>query len=115
MSVADPTATAPPRATDEYADLAKREADAVRDAKARDPEAFDRFYQTWEGPTGIRVLSTVDNTPLGPAMMILAFTFLLIGGVLALLMRVQLAVPNNTFLGPEVYNHLFTMHGSTMM
>ncbi|HEV2292202.1 MAG TPA: cbb3-type cytochrome c oxidase subunit I, partial [Tepidisphaeraceae bacterium] len=92
-----------------------REAEAVRQAKARDPEQFDRFYQTWEGPTGIRIFSTVDNTPLGPAMMIMSFTFLLIGGLIALLMRIQLAVPNNTFLGPETYNQLFTMHGSTMM
>ena len=96
-------------------DPARREAEAVRDAKARDPEQFERFFQTWEGPTGIKIFSTVDNTPLGPAMMIMSFTFLLIGGVIALLMRIQLAVPNNTFLGPETYNQLFTMHGSTMM
>jgi cytochrome c oxidase subunit I+III len=96
-------------------DLAAREARAVREAKERDPEQFERFHRTWAGPSGIRIFSTVDNVPLGPAMMIMSFTFLLIGGVIALLMRIQLAVPNNTVLGPETYNQLFTMHGSTMM
>jgi cytochrome c oxidase subunit 1/cytochrome c oxidase subunit I+III len=41
--------------------------------------------------------------------------FLLIGGAEALLMRLQLAMPMNHFLGPEAYNQLFTMHGTTMI
>jgi len=47
--------------------------------------------------------------------MITAFMFFIAGGVLALLMRIQLSVAENTFMGPQVYNELFTMHGSTMM
>ncbi len=47
--------------------------------------------------------------------MITAFIFFLLGGLLALLMRVQLSVSHNDFLGPQTYNELFTMHGSTMM
>jgi hypothetical protein len=60
-------------------------------------------------------LAEVNNQPLGVRFMVTAFIFFLIGGVLALLMRIQLAVSDNTFLGPETYNQLFTMHGSTMM
>ena len=41
--------------------------------------------------------------------------FFLLAGVLALLMRWQLRRPENTFLGPDLYNQLFTMHGTTMM
>ena len=45
----------------------------------------------------------------------LTFIFLLFGGVLALLMRIQLAVPDNDFLSAELYNQAFTVHGSVMM
>ena len=44
-----------------------------------------------------------------------ALIFLLVGGVEALLIRVQLAVPHNNFISPEVFNRLFTMHGTTMV
>ena len=47
--------------------------------------------------------------------MVAAFVFFLVGGVEALLMRLQLGVPDNTFLTPESYNELFTMHGTTMV
>src|SRR4051812_35785773 len=48
-------------------------------------------------------------------MLITAFIFFALGGVLALLMRLQLARPENTLIGPDLYNQLFTVHGSTMM
>jgi cytochrome c oxidase subunit 1 len=41
--------------------------------------------------------------------------FLLIGGVEALLMRIQLVLPHNTFLSPATFNRMFTMHGTTMV
>ena len=41
--------------------------------------------------------------------------FFILGGVEALLMRTQLAVPDNTFLAPEKYNEVITMHGTTMI
>jgi cytochrome c oxidase subunit I+III len=44
-----------------------------------------------------------------------AVLFFLLAGVLALLMRLQLAVPSNTFLSQETYNQIFTMHGTVMM
>src|SRR5439155_18916122 len=44
-----------------------------------------------------------------------AFAFLLLGGILAILMRIQLAGPEKTFLSADKYNQIFTMHGSTMM
>src|SRR5690606_2019139 len=43
------------------------------------------------------------------------FVFFLAAGVLALLMRIQLAVPGNTFLDADTYNQFFTMHGTVMM
>ena len=44
-----------------------------------------------------------------------AFVMLLLGGIEILLVRTQLARPNNTFLGPDRYNQMFTTHGTTMM
>ncbi len=80
------------------------------------PTSNDEFVATWESPRGFPgFLSVVNNRPLGLRFMITALIFFLIAGVLALLMRIQLAVSENTFMGPELYNQLFTMHGSTMM
>ncbi len=60
-------------------------------------------------------ISTVDHKQIGILYLLMSVVFLLVGGFAALLMRIQLSVPNNTFLGPEAYNQLFTMHGTTMI
>ncbi len=79
-------------------------------------EVKKEFRDTWEPPVGLAGwLSSVSNNNIGSRFMLLGFIFFLLGGVMALLMRTQLAVPENNFLGPEVYNGLFTMHGTTMM
>jgi cytochrome c oxidase subunit I len=59
--------------------------------------------------------TTVDHKKIGILYGITAFAFFLIGGAEALLIRVQLARPDQTFLEPAVYNELFTMHGITMV
>jgi cytochrome c oxidase subunit 1 len=59
--------------------------------------------------------TTVDHKKIGILYGITAFGFFLIGGSEALLIRVQLARPDQTFLEPAVYNELFTMHGITMV
>jgi heme/copper-type cytochrome/quinol oxidase subunit 1 len=41
--------------------------------------------------------------------------FLVVGGIEALLIRTQLVIPRNHILSPEVYNQIFTMHGTTMV
>jgi cytochrome c oxidase subunit 1/cytochrome c oxidase subunit I+III len=60
-------------------------------------------------------LSTVDHKRLGILYILTALVFFLVGGTEALIMRVQLAVPNNHFVGPDTFNMLFTMHGTTMI
>jgi cytochrome c oxidase subunit I+III len=75
-----------------------------------------QYEATWDEPSGFPArLATVDNIRIGVQYMVTAFSFFLIGGVFALLMRIQLAVPGNDFMGPEFYNRMFTMHGTTMM
>src|SRR5512140_908385 len=60
-------------------------------------------------------LSTVDHKRIGILYMITALAFFVIGGIEAMFIRLQLAVPNNTLLHPDTYNMLFTMHGTTMI
>jgi cytochrome c oxidase subunit I+III len=79
-------------------------------------DRLQRFEATWQRPTGILGwLAEVNNQRLGVRFMATSFLFFLAGGVMALLMRIQLAVPDNDFIGPQLFNELFTMHGSTMM
>jgi cytochrome c oxidase subunit 1 len=60
-------------------------------------------------------ITTVDHKRIGMLYGVTAFTFFLIGGFEALLMRIQLMRPENTFVSPAVFNQLFTMHGTTMI
>jgi cytochrome c oxidase subunit 1 len=60
-------------------------------------------------------VTTVDHKRIGLMYIGYALIFLVIAGFEALLMRVQLAIPNNHFVSPEVFNRLFTMHGTTMV
>ena len=60
-------------------------------------------------------LSTVDHKRIGILYLLTALVFFVVGGVEAIFIRLQLAIPNNTFIGPETYNMLFTMHGTTMI
>lgn len=60
-------------------------------------------------------IMTTDHKRLGIMYMVTAFVFFLIGGSLALLMRLQLAQPNGKVLDNATYNQVFTMHGTTMI
>ncbi len=75
----------------------------------------DRLRKAWETPKSWRYWSAVNNTEVGVWYTGMAFLFFLFGGVLALLIRLQLAVPDNDFLTADAYNQIFTVHGSVMM
>jgi cytochrome c oxidase subunit I len=67
-------------------------------------------------PTGLwSWITTVDHKRIGILYGATAFFFFLMGGIEALLLRIQLGSANNTFLSPDTYNQLFTMHGTTMI
>src|SRR5918997_185014 len=89
--------------------LAEAPAEEIQRAQAQ------RLEKTWETPSGFRYWSSVNNSDVGLWYTGMTFLFLLFGGVLALLMRLQLAVPNNDFLSAQLYNQIFTLHGSVMM
>jgi heme/copper-type cytochrome/quinol oxidase subunit 1 len=70
---------------------------------------------TWkEGPV-VGWLTTVDHKRIGLLYIVTAFLFFLAGGVMALLMRIQLMQANQDFITRDAYNALFTMHGTTMI
>src|SRR3954471_24508464 len=60
-------------------------------------------------------VTTTDHKRIGIMYLILTFGFFIIGGVEALMMRLQLGAPENTLLTPQTYNELFTVHGTTMV
>jgi len=69
----------------------------------------------WDTRPGLARLAAVNHSTLGKRFILSALVFFMIGGLLAMLIRVQLATSNTAFLGPEVYNQIFTMHGTVMM
>src|SRR5437867_13180362 len=60
-------------------------------------------------------LTTVDHKRIGILYGSSAFIFFLVGGIDALIMRLQLARPDNTLVSAQTFNELFTMHGTTMI
>jgi len=60
-------------------------------------------------------VTTVDHKRLGILYIVLALIFLVIAGVEAIILRIQLLVPHNHFVSPQVFNRMFTMHGTTMI
>jgi len=75
-----------------------------------------RLSQLWETPKGVYGwFASVDHKDLGKRYLATAFVFLLIGGLEALLMRIQLTRANQALLTPEMYNQIFSMHGITMI
>ncbi|MFC7705293.1 cytochrome c oxidase subunit I [Plastorhodobacter daqingensis] len=74
--------------------------------------ALTRIWMT--GP-GLARLSAVNHSILGLRFMITSAVFFAIGGLLSMIIRAQLSTPHSAFIGPEIYNQVFTMHGTIMM
>jgi cytochrome c oxidase subunit I+III len=75
----------------------------------------DEFMAVWGNPSGWRALTIVNHTAIGIRFMVTGGVFFLIGGLMAMLMRTQLALPEQTLIAPKLYDQLFTMHGTVMM
>ena len=101
----------------------------MRSETGFDPALYDRFptleerpayeepqlKRIWCAPRGWEYLTVVNNNYVGIYYLGTAFLFFLLAGVLALLMRVQLAAPLMDVLPQATYNQVFTMHGTVMM
>jgi cytochrome c oxidase subunit I len=79
------------------------------------PEVVLRGAPRSEPDGWLRWLTTTDHKRIGILYLVTTFLFFVLGGVEALLMRLQLARPNSELVAPETYNALFTMHGTTMI
>ncbi|PXA99093.1 cytochrome ubiquinol oxidase subunit I [Nostoc sp. 3335mG] len=86
----------------------------MTDQDAKDAETA-QLARVWDNPKGWRALSDVNNSVIGLWYIATAFAFMLFGGALALIIRVQLFVPENTLISAELYNQTFTLHGTVMM
>ncbi|GAA5534188.1 cytochrome c oxidase subunit I [Deinococcus aluminii] len=79
-------------------------------------QASRELRERWEPPAGLAaLLGSIDHKVIGVRYIFTAFMFFLLGGILALLIRLQLAFPEERLLSPEAYNQIFTMHGTTMI
>ena len=95
-------------------DLEPPRYDTPRVAESASGEELNRL---WADPPGLwGRLTAVQNDAIGVRLLLTGFFFLLLGGSFdSVLMRLQLAVPENTLVSPELYNELFTNHGSVTM
>lgn len=75
----------------------------------------DQLRAVWAPPSGWRYWTSVNNSQIGLWYGATAFAFMLFAGLLALLVRAQLAVPENDLISAELYNQAFTLHGTVMM
>jgi cytochrome c oxidase subunit I len=74
---------------------------------AHDVKSEPKGWASW--------ITTTDHKRIGIMYMVTTFVFFILGGIEALMIRLQLGVPNNTLVSPQIYNQLFTMHGTTMI
>lgn len=90
---------------------------AVLDGEHLDEAATEaRLQKAWEDEPGLRGwLSTVDHKRIAARYLVTCLVFFALAGVSAMAMRMQLARAENTLIGPDLYDQLFTMHGTTMM
>ncbi|HEX4467713.1 MAG TPA: cytochrome c oxidase subunit I [Solirubrobacteraceae bacterium] len=79
----------------------------VPQVSARSAEREASGWRSW--------VTTTDHKRIGIMYMVTTFVFFCLGGVEALMIRLQLGAPDNTLVTPQVYNQLFTMHGTTMI
>ncbi|MFD2366919.1 cytochrome c oxidase subunit I [Pseudoduganella sp. GCM10020061] len=88
---------------------------ALPSSLPRPADELRRLEAAWKTPKGWRFFKTVNNTNIGLLYIGTALLFFVLAGVLGLLMRLQLAVPENGLLSAGAYNQVFTMHGTVMM
>ena len=96
-------ATTSPTETTELPILERPVPHIIAHAARRDPSGWTSYF------------TTTDHKKIGILYLYTVLVFFVLGGIEALLIRIQLGAPENTFVTPEIYNQLFTMHGTTMI
>ncbi|KON80650.1 cytochrome c oxidase subunit I [Azoarcus sp. PA01] len=81
----------------------------------RPDELHQQFDEVWGNPRGWRAATIVNHTRIGLLFLLTGLGFFIFGGLLAMLIRAQLALPDQAFMDADIYNQVFTMHGTVMM
>lgn len=96
--------------------MAGKQASILMDTDLPVPGMESALETTWGSSRGFwGAIGTVDHKVVARRYIVTAFVFLILGGLLALVMRLQLATPEARFIDPDRYNQIFTMHGANMM
>ena len=88
---------------------------APRESRELTPSRPAPFGNGRRGSLAWKMLTTTDHKLLGIMYLMMSFTFFMIGGLMALLIRIELFEPGMQFLSNEQFNQLFTMHGTIML
>jgi hypothetical protein len=97
-------------------DIARDPDQDLRDNEIEQSQLAALLLRLWQTPSGwLGSLTSVDHKVIGKRYILTAFAFLILGGLLAVLMRIQLAGAERKLMSPDLYNQVFTVHGSTMM
>jgi cytochrome c oxidase subunit I+III len=104
------------RALREQADAVVERGEVMLDGGGWGSTSAHALEHTWRDKPGfVGWLKTNDHKRIGKRFVVTAFVFFVAAGLLAAVMRMQLAFPDNHVVGPDLYSQLFTMHGATMM
>ncbi|HEY0420140.1 MAG TPA: cbb3-type cytochrome c oxidase subunit I, partial [Acetobacteraceae bacterium] len=89
---------------------------STKDGLAEGEVAVRVLDATWSDPPGFfGWFCAINHKAIGKRFLVTCLVFFALAGLLAAWMRIQLARPGNTLMGPDLYNQVFTMHGTTMM
>ena len=115
-SLSGPGSAASTQALREMARTTLGRGETMLDGAGWGSRAERALQETWRDEPGILgFLKTTDHKRIGRRFVVTSFAFFVAAGILAAVMRLQLAFPDNDLVGPDLYNQLFTMHGTTMM
>ena len=93
-----------------------RQAGQLKDGAPAGSASARSLDRAWADPPGFfGWFCAVDHKTISRRFIVTCLVFFALGGLLAASMRMQLSRPENTLMGPDMYNQVFTMHGTTMM
>jgi cytochrome c oxidase subunit 1/cytochrome c oxidase subunit I+III len=88
----------------------------IKDGPDADADARAALARTWSDPRGLLGwFSAIDHKSIARRFMVTTFVVFVLAGLMALVMRTQLARPGGHIVGPDMYDQLFTIHGTAMM
>jgi len=107
--------TAPVEATREQLEAAMHKDAPLPNSLPRPAGEIEKLRAVWKTPKGLRFFSSVNNVNIGLLYICTALLFFVLAGILGVMIRAQLALPDSELIAAGTYNQIFTMHGTVMM